>query len=84
MNSAVLADKIRYVEARLLDWENPSSSKEFQRILEELTLPQASINAAPSIEAALQLCQKLYLAGTFAIASLGPPREFGIDFKYNW
>jgi len=28
--------------------------------------------------------QKLYLAGVFAIASLGPPREYGVDFKYNW
>jgi iron complex outermembrane receptor protein len=28
--------------------------------------------------------QKLYLAGVFAIASLGPPREYGVDFKYKW
>ena len=28
--------------------------------------------------------QKLYLSGTFAIASLGAPREYGIDVKYNW
>ncbi|WP_156680427.1 TonB-dependent receptor [Sphingomonas profundi] len=28
--------------------------------------------------------QKLYLPGTFAIASLGAPREYGLDFKYNW
>ncbi len=28
--------------------------------------------------------QKLYLPGTFAIASLGAPREYGVDFKYNW
>ena len=58
MNSAVLADGIRYAEARLLDWENPASSKEFQRTLEELKLPQASVIAAPSIEAALQLPEK--------------------------
>ncbi len=28
--------------------------------------------------------QKLYLPGVFAIASLGNPREYGLDFKYNW
>jgi len=28
--------------------------------------------------------QKLYLPGTFAIASLGAPREYGVDIKYNW
>jgi iron complex outermembrane receptor protein len=28
--------------------------------------------------------QKLYLAGVFAIASLGAPREYGVDIKYNW
>jgi iron complex outermembrane receptor protein len=28
--------------------------------------------------------QKLYLAGVFGIASLGPPREYGVDFQYRW
>lgn len=28
--------------------------------------------------------QKLYLAGTFAIASVGAPLEFGLDLKYKW
>lgn len=28
--------------------------------------------------------QKLYLPGTFAIASIGAPREFGIQFRTRW
>lgn len=28
--------------------------------------------------------QMLYLPGTFAIAGLGNPREYGVDFKFNW
>jgi iron complex outermembrane receptor protein len=28
--------------------------------------------------------QKLYLAGTFAIASVGAPLEFGLDLKFKW
>ena len=28
--------------------------------------------------------QKLHLAGTFAIASVGAPLEFGLDMKYKW
>jgi iron complex outermembrane receptor protein len=28
--------------------------------------------------------QKLYLAGTFAIASVGAPLEFGLDMRFKW
>lgn len=28
--------------------------------------------------------QKLYLPGTFSLASIGAPREYGVDFRYNW
>jgi iron complex outermembrane recepter protein len=28
--------------------------------------------------------QKLYLPGTFSIAGMGAPREYGLDFRYNW
>jgi len=28
--------------------------------------------------------QKLYIPGTLALAGMGAPREYGIDFRYNW
>lgn len=28
--------------------------------------------------------QKLYLPGAFAFGGVGDPREYGVDFKYNW
>lgn len=28
--------------------------------------------------------QKLYSAGALALAAMGAPREYGIDFRYNW